>query len=358
MNWDWEKLQEKRQRQGRAPSPQGEGPGNPFENFNPGGVLSKFFNRGGLPIGALLLVAVLIWLASGIFIVKPGEVGVVTRFSKFNREVLDGPHYRLPYPIEHAIIVVADPLRTMIIGEGRTGIEEASMFTGDENIVHLRFNVQYNISHPYRFLFHVRDPESTVKSAAEAAMREVIGRSMIDNILTVGRAEIQVEALQVLEDILAAYDMGVRIHTVQLLDVQPPPNVEASFRDVASAREDRIRRMNEAEAHRMQIVPVATGTAQSMVNAALAYSRQVQEAAIGEAQRFLTIVAEFNKARDVNRQRMYLEAMADVLSSPGLQKIVISKDANNNVLPLLNLDPSSAPVRSAPRQQAEEAAPR
>jgi membrane protease subunit HflK len=334
------------------PSSQGDGPGNPFENFNPGGILARLFNKGSLPIGALLLVAVLIWLASGIFIVKPGEVGVVTRFGKFNREVLDGPHYRIPYPIEQEIVVVADPLRTMIIGEGRTGHEEASMFTGDENIVHLRFNVQYNISHPYRFLFNVRDPEGTVKSAAEAAMREVIGRSMIDNILTVGRAEIQVAALQVLEDILTPYDMGVRIHTVQLLDAQPPPNVEASFRDVASAREDRIRRINEAEAVRMQIVPVATGTAQSMVNAARAYSRQVEEAATGEAQRFLTIVDEFNKAKEVNRKRMYLEAMADVLSSPGLQKIVISKDANNNVLPLLNLDPSSAPFRSAPREQA------
>ena len=355
MNWDWEKLQEKRQRLGRRTSPQGEGPGNPFDNFNPAGVLAKFFNRGGVPIGALLLVAVLIWLASGIFIVKPGEVGVVTRFGKFNREVLDGPHYRLPYPIEQATIVVADPLRTMVIGQGRTGLEEASMFTGDENIVHLRFNVQYNISHPYRFLFNVRDPEGTIKSAAEAAMREVVGRSMIDNILTVGRAEIQVEALQVLDNILNAYDMGVRIHTVQLLDAQPPPNVEPSFRDVASAREDRIRRINEAEAFRMQIVPVASGTAQSMLNAARAYSRQVGEAATGEAQRFLAIVEEFNKARDVNRQRMYLEAMADVLSSPGLQKIVFSKDAQSNVLPLLNLDPSSAPPRSAPLQQTAAA---
>jgi len=291
----------------------------------------------------------MIWLASGIFIVKPGEVGVVTRFGKFHREVQDGPHYRIPYPIERATVILAQPLRTLVIGQGVTGIEEASMFTGDENIVHLRFNVQYNVSHPYRFLFHVRDPEGTVKSAAEAAMREVVGRNMIDNILTVGRAEIQVEALQVLEDILAAYDMGVRIHTVQLLDAQPPPTVEPSFRDVASAREDRLRRMNEAEAYRMQIVPVASGTAQSMLNAAYAYSRQVEEAAIGEAQRFRAIVGEYLMAKDVTRQRMYLDAMADVLSSPGMQKIVISRDANSNILPLLNLDPSSAPVREVPR---------
>jgi membrane protease subunit HflK len=347
MNWDWEKLQEKRQRQGGGKSPfsQGEGPGNPFDNFNPGAFLSKFFNSGRLPIGTLLIVAVLIWLASGIFIVKPGEVGVVTRFGKFHREVHDGPHYRIPSPVERAIVVVADPLRTLLIGQGIHGAEEASMFTGDENIVHLEFNVQYNISYPYRFLFHVRDPEGTVKSAAEAAMREVVGRSMIDNIMTVDRAEIQAEALQVLEDILTVYDMGVRIHTVQLLNVQPPSTVEPSFRDVASAREDRIRRMNEAEAYRMQIVPVASGTAQSMLNAAYAYARQVEEAAIGEAQRFLAIAGEYSKARDVTRQRMYLEAMRDMLSSSGVQKVVISRDANSNVLPLLNLNPPSAPAR-------------
>jgi membrane protease subunit HflK len=368
MNWDWEKLQEKRQRQGKTPPPQGEGPGNPFESFNPSGYLSKLFNR-GIPIGPLLIVVILIWLASGIFIVKPGEVGVVTRFGQFNREAMDGPHYHLPYPIEQAEIVVAEPLRTMVIGQtleggrtagyksgtGKTAAEEASMFTGDENIVHLRFNVQYNISTPHKFLFNVRDPETTIKSAAEAAMREVIGRSYIDNILTAGRMEIQVQTLQVLENILGPYDMGVRIHTVQLLDAQPPPDVEAAFKDVANAREDRIRRINEAEAYRMQIVPVANGTAQSMLNAARGYSRQVEEAAIGEAQRFMAMVDEFSKAKDVTRQRMYLEAMADVLSASGLQKIVISKDAKGNVLPLLNLDPSAAPLRSAPGQQAAPA---
>ena len=226
------------------------------------------------------------------------------------------------------------------------------MFTGDENIVHLRFNVQYNISEPNKFLFSVRDPENTIKIAAEAAMREVVGRSMIDNILTSGRTEIQVETLQVLDNILKPYDMGVKIHTVQLLDAQPPPDVEAAFKDVASAREDRVRRINQAEAYRMQVVPVANGTAQSMLNSARGYSRQVEEAATGESARFLAMVGEFNKAKDITRKRMYLEAMTDVMSAAGLQKIVISRDANGNVLPLLNLDPSAAPFRTAPQPAA------
>ena len=327
--------------------------------------MSKLSSK-GLPVGVVFIVALVLWLASGIFIVKPGEVGVITAFGKFSREVIDGPHYHLPYPIEQAEIVVAEPLRTMVIGQtleggrtaayksgsGKSTAEEASMFTGDENIVHLRFNVQYNISEPNKFLFNVRDPENTIKIASEAAMREVVGRSMIDNILTSGRTEIQIETLQVLENILRPYDMGVKIHTVQLLDAQPPPDVEAAFKDVASAREDRVRRINEAEAYRMQIVPVANGTAQSMLNAAQGYSRQVEESATGEARRFMAMVDEFNKARDVSKKRMYLDAMNELLSAPGLQKIVLSKDAGSHTLPLLNLDPSAPSLRNLPKESA------
>lgn len=363
MNWDWEKLQEKRQRQGKTPPPQGDGPENPFGGFQVGGFLSRFFNK-GIPVGSVLIILVLLWLASGIFIVSPGEVGVITRFGQYDREVGDGPHYHLPFPMERAEIVVAQPLRTVVIGQtleggrgfksapGKTSTEESSMFTGDENIVHMRFNVQYNISEPRDFLFSVRDPELIVKIAAEAAMREVVGRSEIDSILTSGRAETQVQALQVLESILEPYQMGVRIHTVQLLDVQPPPEVEAAFKDVASAREDRLRIINEAEAYRNQVVPVATGTAQGMLNAAQAYSRQVEQRAEGEAQRFLALVGEFDKARDVTKQRMYLEAMEEVLSSTLMQKVILSKEARGAMLPFLNLDASpgasAQPVRQAP----------
>lgn len=359
MNWDWEKLQEKRQRQGRSPQPQGEGPGNPFGGFQLSGWLSKLTGN-GLPVGSVLIVLVLLWLASGIFIVKPGEIGVITRFGQYSREVGDGPHYHLPYPLERAEIVISEPLRTVVIGQtieagkghksipGKSSTEESSMFTGDENIVHMRFNVQYNISQPREFLFSMRDPETTVKIAAEAAMREVVGRSNIDTILTTGRAEVQVLALQTLEKILGPYDTGIRIHTVQLLDVQPPPEVDAAFKDVANAREDRERIINEAEAYRMKIVPVANGTAQGMVNAAQAYSRQVEQQAHGEAQRFLAMVNEFNKAKDITKKRMYLEAMSDVLSTSGLEKIVISKDAKGNLLPLLNLDDARRVPQAAP----------
>lgn len=320
--------------------------------------MNKLFGR-GVPVGAILIVVLLLWLASGIFIINPGEVGVVTRFGKYDRQVGDGPHYHLPTPFESVEIVIAEPLRTVVIGQGsgtgranKGAAEESSMFTGDENIVHMRFNVQYNISDAQAFLFSVQDPETTIKIAAEAAMREVVGRSNIDSILTTGRAGVQTEAMTVLENILALYNLGVRIHTVQLLDVQPPPEVEEAFKDVASAREDKVRFVNQAEAYRMQIVPVANGTAMGMLNAAKAYKQQVEQAADGEARRFLSMVAEFEKAQEVTKKRMYLETMSELLSAPGLHKMILSKDIQGSLLPLLNLDPAAKPLPAFPAEGA------
>lgn len=354
MNWDWEKLQEKRQRQNKAPQPQGEEPESPFKDFQLGERFGRLLGN-GVPLGAVLAAILIAWLASGIFIVNPGEVGVITRFGKYDRQVNDGPHYHLPYPFEKAEIVIAEPLRTVVIGQSTSvkvnkgSIDESSMFTGDENIVHMRFNVQYNISDAQAFLFNVKDPETTIKIAAEAAMREVVGRSNIDSILTTGRAGVQVEALTVLENILKAYDIGAHIHTVQLLDVQPPPEVEAAFKDVASAREKREAIINHAEAYRMQIVPVANGTARGMINAAEAYKQKVEQQAQGEAARFLAMVKEFEKAPDVTKKRMYLDAMSEMLSASGIEKIIVPSGLKNNVLPLLRLDPEAKPL-SMPKQ--------
>ena len=307
-------------------------------------------------MGTVVIIAAVLWLASGIFIVNPGEVGVITRFGKYDPQVGDGPHYRLPYPIESAEIINTQLLRTIVIGQSSESAklsqgkaEESSMFTGDENIVHMQFNVQYSINDARKYRFNVKEPDRTIAIAAEAAMREVVGRSNIDSILTSGRAEVQVGALEVLENILAAYDIGVRIHTVQLLDVQPPLEVEKSFKDVASAREDKVRFINQAEAYRMEIVPVANGTALGMINNATAYSQLVTQSAEGEAKRFAAMVREFNKAKDITKQRMYLETMNDVLSSAGIQKVILSKDIKGGVLPFLNLE-QTAPQMRKPAQ--------
>jgi membrane protease subunit HflK len=356
MNWDWDKLQEKRQRQGKTtpppPPPGGDGPENPFEGFRPGKYVPNFF-KGRFRAGPALVLALVLWLASGIFIVNPGEVGVILRFGKFDREVKDGPHYRLPFPIESSIIINTELLRTIEIGisadnakrASQVKAEESSMFTGDENIVHMQFNVQYNIDNARNYLFNVRDPVTIITGAAEAAMREVVGRSNIDAILTSGRAVIQTDAMDVLNGILDAYTIGVRIHTVQLLDVQPPSEVEAAFKDVASAREDRVRFINQAEAYRNEIVPVANGTAMGMLNAAKAYAQQIEQAASGEAGRFLAMVTEFNQAEDITRKRLYLETMEEVFSSSGMEKIIMSHDGQGGILPFLNMDRSAAPTR-------------
>jgi membrane protease subunit HflK len=357
MNWDWEKLEEKKQRQGKPVfSPGGGKPGNPLGGFQPGKYLPKAF-KGGVPVSLIIAACFLVWLLSGIFFVNPSEKGIVTRFGKFEREVPDGPHYRLPFPLESDIIVNTEQLRTIEVGisaenarrASQIKVEESSMFTGDENIVHMQFNVQYTISDARKYLFNVRDPATILTGAAEAAMREVVGRSNIDEILTAGRAAVQTGALATLEEILSPSDMGVRIHTVQLLDVQPPADVEEAFKDVASAREDKVRFINQAEAYRNEIVPVANGTALGMLNAAAAYARQVEQKAEGETGRFLAMVAEFNASGNVTTKRLYLEAMDEIFSAKGLEKIIVSPEIRG-IMPFLNLDkipPGADPGRAA-----------
>ncbi len=362
MNWDWEKLQEKRQRQGGSPPPQGDGPGNLFDGFQLGKYLPKKLGS-GLPVGPVVIVLLLLWLASGIFIVDPGEVGVVTRFGKAEREVGPGPNYRLPFPIESVSIVNTQILRTVVVGQplepgsrqmgnaptisNNSGNEESSMFTQDENIVNMQFTVQYNISSASDFLFKVKNPSQVVAQAAEAAMREVVGSAKIDAILTDGRLAIQEKARQALSETLTEYGIGVNVHLVRI-DGRPPAEVDAAFKDVFSAREDRQQIINLAEAYRAEIVPVAEGQAASMRNAAEAYRIEVEEKARGEASRFLAMVEQYNKAKDVTRKRLYLEAMADMLSGAGMEKIIISKDAKGNVLPLLTIG-GAADAQPAPR---------
>lgn len=364
MNWDWEKLQQQRQRQsGQKPSDNGGGrpPRPPFRKIDFGQYKSKF--NSGLPIGPLVAVAVLLWLVTGIFIIRPGEIGVVQRFGEFNRTVEEGPHYRIPFPFESHTKVEVQILRTVVLGQSQesskyasqVALEESSMFTGDENIVHMQFNVQYDLGsmetahvNAVKYLFNVERPDAMVAIAAEAAMREVVGSNTIDDILTSQRAGVELRAKEVLQTILDNYESGVRIRAVQLLDVQPPVEVAGAFKDVASAREDRVRIINQAEAYRNEIVPVANGTARSMINAADAYSRQVVLGAEGEAQKFTLMLDEFNKAQGITKKRMHLDAMSDILSSSGIDKIIVTKDATGSILPFMNVDRSPGSSKVAP----------
>lgn len=376
MNWDWDKLQEKRQQQqkqgwgsagkgnwGRREEDHDEPQGNDDNQKKRGGPSGpkkpsfswpRFPKIEGVPglhwwIGGALIV----WVLSGIYIVQPDEAGVVLRFGRYVRTEAPGPHIHLPYPIEQVFKPKVSQVRQTAVGyraqsvggvfqQGRVQAvdEESSMLTGDENIINVQFNIQYQIKPDgaVDYLFNVIRPDQVVKRAAEASMREVIGKNTLDSALTDGRVKIQNDVAELLQNILDRYQVGVQVVAVQMQDVQPPQEVRDAFKDVASAREDKQRSINEAEAYRRDILPKAQGQASEMVNKAEAYRETRVREAEGEAQRFLAVLAEYEKAKDVTKKRMMYEAFEDILSKPGMEKLVLPSDAGSNVLPLLPLD--------------------
>lgn len=310
-------------------------------------------------IAAVVLV---LWLASGIYIVAPDERGIVLRFGKAVRETEPGPHYHLPWPMETVLKPSVTAIRKEEIGF-RTVTQgpparyqevpvEALMLTGDENIVSLESIVQYKVradaSGPTAFLFNVRNPQETVRDAAEAAMREVIGRTKIDQALTEGKEEIQIAAQTALQAILDRYDAGIEIVTVKLQDVDPPAQVSDAFKDVISAQQDKERLINEAAGYANDVVPRARGAAAQLLNEAEAYREATVRNARGVAERFVQLQSEYDKAKDVTRERLYLETMEAIL--PGMHKIIMDDAAAKQAVPYLPLEPvrPRRPVEAAP----------
>jgi len=363
MNWDWDKLQEKRQRQPRPGSGGGRDSGSGGGDNEPprrrdmmGGLppdplrkIREFAAPGGKTLWWLTGGVIILWLLSGIYIVEPDEEGVVLRFGEYNRSVPPGPHYHIPFPIESVDTPKVTQVQRIEVGfrsltrtGGQTQIraipEEASTLTGDENIVNVQFSVQYKIRDAVEYLFRVDNQAAVVQSAAEAAMREVIGTSEIDSALTDGKLKIQDDATRLLQNILDRYEVGVQVIAVQLQDVHPPQDVIEAFKDVASAREDKSRIINEAEAYRNEILPRARGQAAEMVNQAQAYRATRIRAAEGEAGRFAAVLAEYQKAKDVTKKRLYYETLEEILSSVEIEKIILPPGATDRTLPLLPLD--------------------
>ncbi len=367
MNWDWDKLQERKQRQtGSAPGPQKPD----FDQFATG--LKKLRER-RFPAGKLVLgIVAILWLLSGIYIVEPAEVGVVLRFGAYHRMTEPGPHYHFPYPIESVYTPKVTQIRRVEVGfrslgtdsqfrqsQSRLVPEESLMLTGDENIVDVQYIVQYQVKDAKDFLFNVQNQDETVKNAAEAAMRAVIGDNKIDSALTDGKLQIQNQTRDELQGILDKYNAGIRVVAVQLQDVHPPREVVESFKDVASAREDKVRITNEAEAYSNDILPRARGSAAQLINEAEGYRQSKVLEAQGDAKRFLLVLEEYNKAKDVTRQRLFLETMEKIYGNPNLQKLIMSDKAMQNVLPLLPLSenwtaaPPQVPA-AAPTQEGKE----
>ena len=305
--------------------------------------VARFFKR----LGYLIIVAiVVIYFLTGIYVVGPDEVGMVKTLGKFSQQVPPGLHYHLPYPFQTVVKPKVTELRRIEIGfrtlhsgpppHQRLFPEESLMLTGDENIVDCQYIVQYRISDPYSYLFLIRDAENAVRNAAEAAMREVVGKKSIDEVLTVGRSDVQQEARSLMQDILDTYQSGVDVVAVQLQDVQPPQEVAAAFRDVASARVDRVRFINQAQAYRNQIVPQARGEAAKILEEAQAFQATVTREAEGEAARFLKVLSEYQLNPDVSRERIFLETMEAVW--PQVNKFIFdSQEASEDVVKLLPL---------------------
>ena len=294
-------------------------------------------------ITPVLVGLIVLWLATGIYIVGPDEVGVVRTFGKFTRVVQSGLNWKFPAPIE----IVNTPkvtevkrieigFRTLKNGQYRTVEKESLMLTGDENIVDAEMIVQYKIKDPVAYLFRIVGPELTVREAAEASLRTVVGRNKIDETLTTGKFTIQEETKNQLQSVLDNYNSGIHVVAVQLQDVSPPKEVIGAFKDVASAKEDKNRMINQAEGYRNDVIPKARGEAEAMIRDAEGFKESRVKRAEGDATKFTTVLKEYRKAKSITEKRLYLETMEKVL--PDIEKIIVPDKDSGNMLNLLNLN--------------------
>ena len=290
----------------------------------------------------LILIAVLLlggWLLTGFYIVEQGWQGVETRFGKYTETTEPGLRYHLPNPIENVERVNVQVVRDVEIGYRSAGtrsvLSEALMLTSDENIVDVRLSVQYVIKEPKLYLFNVESPDLTLRQTIESTTREVVGRSTMDFVLTEGRSELVAEVNQLSQDILDQYQTGQEIIRVNLQDAQPPEEVQDAFADAIKAREDEQRVINEAEAYSNEVLPLARGEVARLLQEAEGYRAEVVARSEGEASRFEQLLVEYSKAPQVTRERLYLEAMEEVLDR---SNVLLMGAKDNNNLMLLPLD--------------------
>ena len=314
--------------------------------------------------GGLLGLLVALWLASGFYMVREGERGVVLRFGKFASTSTPGLRWHLPYPVERVLRVNIGEIRTAEVGyrsQARSRAEadvtqESQMLTADENIVDVKLAVQYRVKDAADYVFNVRDPDLTVQQVAESAIREVVGKSRMEFILTEGRDAVTQQAALLLQGTLDRYRTGIEVTSANMQDAQPPEPVQAAFFDAVKAREDEQRLINEAQAYRNEVVPRARGEVARIVADAEAYQGQIIARAEGDTARFAQIAEQYRAAPVVTRQRLYLETMEQVLSRT--PKVLMSGDAGKlTVLPLDRLLSSGSTEPAAIAQQAAPTPP-
>jgi membrane protease subunit HflK len=307
--------------------------------------------RTGGGVGIIVVLVLLIWAASGIYIVDASERGVILRFGKYLQETMPGPHWHIPWPVESVEIVNVSEVHTVEVGyrnNVRTKVpSESLMLTDDENIVDLQFAVQYVRTIPQDYLFNNINPDGTVKQVAESAIREIVGKSKMDFVLYEGREEIAVNAKSLMQGILDRYRTGITVSQVTMQNAQPPEQVQAAFDDAVKANQDKVRQKNEGQAYYNDVVPKAQGVAARLQQEAEGYKQRVIASAAGESSRFDQVLSEYRKAPRVMRDRLYIDAMEEVLSNT--TKVIIDQKANSNLLflPLDKLIQSAAGVAAS-----------
>lgn len=321
--------------------------------------IKTFFKGKRYGVRIIFIGIALLWLASGIYIVSPAEQGVVRRFGKMVRITSPGLRYRLPWPIEKVDTPRVTEVKRIEVGfrtvdpgppaRYRFIPVESLMLTGDENIVDCQIIVQYKIKDPADYLFNVKDLKGTLHDASEVALRQVIGNSDIDDALTVGKLRIQQEIRELLQRIMDGYESGLLITEVKLQTVRPPKEVEAAFKDVVSAKEDRERLIYEAKGYQEDIIPKTKGRAAEVLREAEAYREERVKRAQGDAGKFLAILKEYEKAKDVTRERLYLETMEEIL--PNIKKVIVDSKVGGGLLQLLPLEEMVKPTLSTEEKE-------
>ena len=291
-----------------------------------------------LPVTTIVLIIALIWVATGFYIVDQGSRGVVLRFGKNTEVTMPGPRWHIPFPVESVEVVNLEQVRTLEVGYRSSGnsvarskeLRESLMLTDDENIIDLQFAVQYNLKSAENFLFNNRSADASVRGAAESAIREIVGKSKMDFALYEGREEIAVKAKKLMQEILDRYDTGINVTSVTMQNAQPPEQVQASFDDAVKAKQDLERQKNEGQAYANDIIPKAKGAASRLTSEAQGYRVKVESEAKGNASRFEQILTQYNRAPEVMRDRIYIEAQEQILSN--ISKVIVDQKNSNSLL--------------------------
>lgn len=301
-----------------------------------GGGYQPDMKSAGIGIGLILSVVLLIWLGTGFFIVQEGQQAVITQFGKYKTSVGAGFNWRLPYPIQRHELIFVTQIRSVDVGRDTvikaTGLRESAMLTEDENIVEIKFAVQYRLNDARAFLFESKNPGEAVVQAAETAVREVVGKMRMDSALSEERDQIAPRVRQLMQTILDRYKVGIEIVGINLQQggVRPPEQVQAAFDDVLKAGQERERAKNEAQAYANDVVPRAIGSASRLKEEALAYKARIVAQSQGDAQRFRSVLTEYQKAPQVTRDRLYLESMQQIYGN--VTKVLVDSKQGSNLL--------------------------